>query len=137
VSSCCQKLTHHAPKLSLRSGILLLHMTAARGAARQTTRMRERMRVGCLLRNGILLLHMTAARGDAGRCVSGSCCLLQLCCSCCSSVAVTEPPNSTESVAGSCYLLSGILLYMCPYTAMCVSSYWCMCPHTSIHVSAY
>jgi hypothetical protein len=42
-------------------------------------------------------------------------------------------------VASSYYFVSGvlILLYVCPHTTICVSSYYYMCPHTTIYVSSY
>ncbi len=43
----------------------------------------------------------------------------------------------THAGAGSVGAGVLILLYMCPHTAIYVSSYFYMCPHTTIYVSSY
>jgi hypothetical protein len=54
-------------------------------------------------------------------------------------------PHTTICVSSYCYMCVLILLYVCPHTAVCVSSYCCVCvllllcmrPHTGIYVSSY
>jgi hypothetical protein len=46
-------------------------------------------------------------------------------------------PNTAIYVSSYCCICDLTPLYMCPQTALSVSSYYCMCPHTTIYVSTY
>ncbi len=54
-------------------------------------------------------------------------------------------PHTAMYVSSYCHVCVLIMLYMCPHTAMCVSSYCCVCvlimlyvcPHHAIYVPSY
>ncbi len=46
-------------------------------------------------------------------------------------------PHTAMYVSSYCYICVLILLYMCPHTAVYMSSYCYICPHTAIYLSSY